>query len=61
MMSGLYREEPLGERKPSLLAGKFWVEGRGIPALPYKLMGTGRVGVGNTGRTWRPSLLWYVN
>lgn len=27
-LSGLYTEEPLGEEQPSLLAGKFMVEGR---------------------------------
>lgn len=33
-ISGLYREEPLGDGKPSPWAGEFWGRGWGMPATP---------------------------
>ena len=48
-MSGLYREEPLGEGQLRPWAGKFGV---GIKVC--------QVGLRDAGRTWKPALLWYV-
>jgi hypothetical protein len=44
-MSGLYRNEPLGEGQPSPWAGKF-------------RFGYVRQALRDSGRTWGPGLLW---
>lgn len=54
-MSGLYREDLLGERKPRFWDGKFRVEGRDMPAMPCN-----RLGWRDAGRSWRPDPLWGV-